>query len=133
MGSSLERTGVVSSTVKPRRGEVWWAVLDPVIGHELGGHIEGQPRPVVIVSDDYLNQGALEKVIVVPMSTVARGYASHVAFPLQGGRKPSFLYCEDVRSISTRRLTQRAYPAPIPRPILEEVEKKLRFLLALAG
>jgi mRNA-degrading endonuclease toxin of MazEF toxin-antitoxin module len=51
----------------PRRGEVWWAVLDPVIGQELGGHIEGEPRPVVVVSADDMNTGPSGKVLVVPM------------------------------------------------------------------
>jgi mRNA-degrading endonuclease toxin of MazEF toxin-antitoxin module len=36
--------------VKPKRGEIWGVVLDPVEGSEMGGHSEGEPRPVVVLS-----------------------------------------------------------------------------------
>jgi mRNA-degrading endonuclease toxin of MazEF toxin-antitoxin module len=36
----------------PRRGELWLAALDPVVGREQGGR-----RPVLIVSTDPVNTG----------------------------------------------------------------------------
>lgn len=38
------------SGAKPKRGEIWGAVLDPVEGSEMGGHSEGEPRPIIVLS-----------------------------------------------------------------------------------
>lgn len=48
-----------------RRGEVWWAVLQPRTGSEQSGR-----RPVVVLSHDSFNQTAnWNSVIVIPCST----------------------------------------------------------------
>jgi len=60
----------------PKRGEVWWTDLDPVVGRELGRKI----RPVVIVLDDELNRSGAEKVVVVPSTTQPR----EVVWPYPG-------------------------------------------------
>ncbi len=36
--------------MKPKRGEIWGVVLDPVEGSEMGGHTPGEPRPVIVLS-----------------------------------------------------------------------------------
>jgi mRNA interferase MazF len=95
----------------------------------MGGHLEGEARPVLVVSDDAVNQGPLQKVIVVPLSTRNRGYPTHVPLPPQ--RPRSFIYCEDVRSISILRLKNRAYPAPVPNVVMEQVQDRLRLLMRL--
>jgi hypothetical protein len=41
------------------------------------------------------------------------------------------VYCEDVRSISLLRLKERAYREPVPKPVMAEVERRLKLLLAL--
>jgi mRNA interferase MazF len=108
---------------------VWWAVLDPVVGTEMGGHLENEARPVLIVSDDSLNAGPLDKVIAIPMTTRERGYPSHVPV----GRPPrrSFITCENVRSISLLRLKERVVANPVPSAVMHEVEARLRILLGL--
>lgn len=51
-----------------RRGEVWWAVLQPRSGSEQSGR-----RPVVVLSHDSFNQTLnWNSVIVVPCSTSAQ-------------------------------------------------------------
>ena len=44
----------------PRRGEIYFVDLEPIIGHEQGGR-----RPVVVVSNDIVNNHPLV-VLVVP-------------------------------------------------------------------
>src|ERR1700686_4436956 len=88
----------------PSRGDVWLADLNPVRGREQAGM-----RPCLIVSVDLFNQSPADLVIVVPLTTRARGIRTHVPIdPPEGGvREKSFIKCEDVRSISSERLTSR--------------------------
>jgi len=110
----------------PGRGEIWLADLDPTRGRERAGL-----RPVLIVSVAAFNQSKAELVVVIPLTTTARGIPWHVAVaPPDGGVKNhSFLMCEAVRSISKDRLLKRWGAVSIS--ILEEVEDRLRILLGL--
>lgn len=59
------------------RGSVVWAVLDPASGRE-----QARRRPVVVVAaEDYLD--AVTTLVVVPVTTVDRGWPNHVL--LRGG------------------------------------------------
>ena len=52
----------------PRRGDVWWANLDPVIGPEIA-----KRRPVVVIGHDIVN-ARRRTVIVVPLSSSPTPY-----------------------------------------------------------
>lgn len=88
----------------PRQGEVWAVDLDPVRGHEQGGE-----RPALILSVDKWNEGPAGLVVVAPITKAFKGVPLHVRIdPPEGGFKvPSYVKPEDVRSISTERLTAR--------------------------
>ena len=113
----------------PRRGEVWWADLDPVVGRELGRKV----RPVLVVSNDAMNAGPSEKVIVVPSSTQGAAAPSRIAFTVRTAQGPrtSYFCCEDVRGISTERLRNRMASSLVPGPVLAQVEDALRTLMEL--
>jgi mRNA interferase MazF len=113
----------------PRRGEIYWADLDPVVGHELGRKI----RPVVIVSSDEMNSSPAEKVIIVPTTTQPHNVPSRVAWDVRtpAGIRRSYFCCDDVRSISVERTRGRIGLGTIPGAIMTEIEKILRSLLAL--
>jgi len=86
-----------------KRGEIYYANLDPVIGSEQGGI-----RPVLIIQNDLGNRFS-PTVIVLPL-TSRMGKANlptHVPImPPQGGiRKPSLILCEQVRTLEKSRLT----------------------------
>src|SRR5438552_12530107 len=89
---------------EPRRGEVWFGTLDPVQGREQAGE-----RPLLIVSDDLFNLSAADLVIALPLTTRHKGIPYHVEItpPEAGLRQRSFIKCEDVRSLSKARLSQR--------------------------
>ncbi len=110
-----------------RRGEIWIADLDPVVGHE-----QGRRRPVLIVSTDRFNQGSASLVIVVPLTTADRHLSSHVEIlPPDGGVKQRcFAMCEMVRSISKDRLTGVRW-GRVSDPIMRAVEDRLTVLLEL--
>lgn len=88
----------------PKRGEVWWVVLDPTRGREQAGR-----RPALVLSADLLNASAAGIVSALPITSRDRGIRSHVAIePPEGGLAvPSWILCEQVRTISRERLLGR--------------------------
>ena len=109
-----------------RRGEVWLLDFGEPIGREQAGG-----RPAVIVSDDEVNDGPSGLVIVVPITSAHRGLPSHIELddPATGLDETSYAKCEDIKSVSDRRLIARLGVAP-PEAVFE-VGRVLRFLLAL--
>lgn len=110
----------------PSRGEIWLVDLEPARGHEQGGQ-----RPALVVSVDPLNHGPAGLVILLPLTTRAKGVPSHVMIrPPEGRvRQVSYIKCEDVRSVSKERLSRR-WGAVSPAT-LAAVEERLRLLLGL--
>jgi mRNA interferase MazF len=110
----------------PSRGDIWLADLNPIKGREQAGM-----RPCLVVSVDLFNQSPAELVIVVPLTTKARGIRTHVPLkPPEGGvRELSYIKCEDVRSISTERLTSRW--GVVSRATMCNVEDCLRILMGV--
>ena len=92
------------SFVKPRRGEVWLVDFGKPVGRAQAGR-----RPALVVSADALNEGPAGLVIVVPITTAPRGLPSHVEIePGDSGLDDvSYAKCEDIKSISDRRLVAR--------------------------
>jgi mRNA interferase MazF len=79
-------------------------LLDPVRGHEQGGF-----RPALVISNDAFNQTPHELCVVVPITRTERGARSHIMIlPPEGGlTAPSFIMCEQERSLGTTRLRRR--------------------------
>jgi len=111
---------------EPSRGEVWLVDLSPVRGHEPAGR-----RPGLVISVDPFNHGPAELVVLVPLTTKAKGIPFHVEVrPPEGGLdRVSYIKCEDLRSVSKKRLVQRL--GRVSRATLEEVEDRIRILLGL--
>jgi mRNA interferase MazF len=114
----------------PRRGELYWADLDPVVGAELGRKV----RPVAIVSVDDFNRGG-DKVVIVPSTTVHRDLPTRVLWrvPTPTGPRDSYFCCEDVRAISTQRLRGRIGRGSLPAPVIDSIARVLWYLLGLRG
>ena len=108
------------------RGEIWLADLNPIRGHEQAGI-----RPCLIVSVDLFNQSPAGLVIVLPVTTKGKGIRSHVCInpPEAGIKETSYIKCEDIRSISTERLTSRW--GVVSPDTMTEVEDRLRILIGL--
>lgn len=108
------------------RGEIWLVSLDPTKGREQAGM-----RPALVISVDQFNHGSAELVVVVPITSKAKGVPLHVEVrPPEGGlTMTSFVKCEDVRSISTSRLVRRL--GKVSNETVESVEDRLRIILGL--
>jgi mRNA interferase MazF len=112
--------------MNPTRGEIWRGTLDPVPGREQAG-----TRPVLVVSEDRFNRSPAGLVVVVPLTTRREGVPLHVRVePPEGGhRSTSFVKCEDIRSVSKSRPSERL--GEVSASTMAEVEDRLRRLLAL--
>jgi mRNA interferase MazF len=84
--------------MNPSGGDVVYATLDPVRGTKQAGI-----RPVVVISA--VSMGT--RVIVVPMTTTRRNWATRIRVDLHG--IDSDAMCEQVRTIDTSRLTEDLY------------------------
>jgi mRNA interferase MazF len=92
-----------------RRGEIWLADLEPIVGSEARGR-----RPVILVSNDAANVQAERLgrgvLTVVPVtSNTARVFPFQVLMsPEESGlERASKAQAEQVRSIDSRRLERR--------------------------
>lgn len=111
---------------RPSRGEVWTVDLNPTIGHEQAGK-----RPALVVSEDSFNQSAAELAIILPLTSRAKGIRSHVEVRKgeAGLKTVSYIKCEDVRSVSTKRLSRRL--GFVSQKTMDAVEDVLRILMGL--
>ena len=112
--------------VQPSRGEVWLIDLNPTRGHEQAG-----VRPGLVVSTDLFNHGPAGLVVILPLTTRARGIPMHVMLePSEGGvHQRSFIKPEDVRSVTTGRLLRRW--GSVSSATMAAIEDRLRILLEL--
>ena len=63
----------MNNSIKPFRGEVWFADLDPMRGRE-----QAKKRPCIVISANDFNQGYAGLCIVVPLTTKNRRNPLHV-------------------------------------------------------
>ncbi|MGI8697137.1 MAG: type II toxin-antitoxin system PemK/MazF family toxin [Mycobacteriales bacterium] len=108
------------------RGSLVLVSFDPTQGHEQRG-----ARPAVVVSSPRYLSSVRGLVIVVPITSVDRGWPHHV---LIGGntsalRKRSFAMTEQPRTISQERI--RRHSGSADERTLAEVDRWLRDFLAL--
>ena len=105
-------------------GDIVWVAPDPAVGREQAGR-----RPALIVAgDDYL--ATVDSLaVVVPVTSVDRGWPNHV--PITGAALPdtSWAMTEQVRTISRERIVGHAGRAD--EPTLAEVRQWIRDFLGL--
>ena len=85
------------------RGDVFWADLNPVRGHEQGGQ-----RPVVVISDDVFNARS-GTLIAMAITSQAQRAGFPLTLELTGLKlpKPSWIKISQVRTLSVQRLGKR--------------------------
>jgi mRNA interferase MazF len=109
-----------------KRGEEWLARFNPVVGHGQGG-----PRPALIVSSDGWNGPPGNLVTVVPITSQPRRLPSRVRVmpPEAGLDRESWVIGEQVRTVSTQRLTRRL--GVVMPATMRAVADNVRLLLEL--
>jgi mRNA interferase MazF len=88
----------------PRRGEIFLADLDPIVGREQKGR-----RPFLVLSLHDMNKAPADLVIGVPLTTTERPSNLHVRIePGESGLpRVSYAMPEMIRSISAERFRRR--------------------------
>jgi mRNA interferase MazF len=126
----LGATAKVAEAQALKRGEIFWADLDPRSGSERRGR-----RPVVIVAHDGFNLAARWRtVIVVPLSTSkAQEERGPTSVPLPSGAgglaRSSFALCHQVTTLDRAKLAERV--GALPSSLLAAVDGGLRAAMDL--
>lgn len=106
------------------RGEIYWAELNPVRGHEQAGL-----RPVLVISNDFLNERSGTVVAMAITSQVQlAGFPLTLQLTSVQLPKPSWVKINQVRTLSIERLQRR-----IGRIGEEELSKIIEGLFELVG
>jgi mRNA interferase MazF len=85
------------------RGDVYWADLDPVRGHEQGGQ-----RPVLVVSHDIFNERSGTVIAMAITSQPQRaGFPLTWKPPTKLARRDAWIKISQLRTLSTQRLGKR--------------------------
>lgn len=109
-------------TRPPRRGDVYWVNLDPVIGTEIR-----KTRPAVIVSNDSCNRYGTRVVVLPITSNVESLYPGEARVEVKG--KPGRALGDQIRSVDKTRLGGRA--ATLTSAEMARIDEALAVTLAL--
>lgn len=110
-----------------KRGDIYYAGLDPAIGSE-----QARRRPVLIVSNDANNRAANTVTVLPVTSQVAVVRSFEVLLPAAGTglRQDSKALAQQIRTISKERITGRRLGA-VPDEVMQAVERAIRIHLDL--
>ncbi|MDI6870151.1 MAG: type II toxin-antitoxin system PemK/MazF family toxin [Bacillota bacterium] len=114
--------------MRVRRGEIYYADLNPVTGSEQGGL-----RPVLVLQNDLGNQHSPTTIVAAITSRIHKArLPTHVCVPKgdKGGlTKDSVILLEQLRTVDKQRLRRKV--ATLDRLHMEEVNEALGISLGL--
>ena len=103
-----------------KRGDIFYADLNPVVGSEQGGI-----RPVLVVQNNVGNRHS-PTIVVLPLSTAKKHYLpTHIH--IRGSKtlpKDSIVLAEQIRTIDRYRL--KSYVGSVDFELMEKVEKAMK-------
>ncbi len=108
-----------------KRGEMYFADLNPVIGSEQGGI-----RPVLIVQNDIGNKFSPTVIVLAITSRIEKAkLPTHVEVPVgvSGLKRDSVILGEQVRTLEKKRLRERL--GQLSEPMMQRVDEALRISL----
>lgn len=118
------------------RGRIYVLDLTPGTddtGGDGGQDRRGRKRPVLVVQNDWGNAYA-DTTIVVPLSSdvPSRAYPFHVELPADILGKPGVILCEQIWTVSRRRVDPRSL-AECPAWLMDQVDEALTHSLGLSA
>ncbi len=116
------------TSIQIKRGEIYYAALDPVVGSETG-----KTRPVLIIQNDIGNVYSPTTIVAV----ITEYSEKKATYPIctvigttAGLKKDSIVNLSQIRTIDKRRLIGPKLGA-VPDDIMEKVNTAIRNSLAL--
>lgn len=111
-----------------RRGQIFLAGLDPVVGSEQGG-----VRPVLVVQNNVGNRHAGTVIVAALTSRSKPGLPTHVALPAGAGAAGggSTVMLEQIRTIDKSRLLRSL--GSLDRALMRRVDAAIAVSLGLRG
>ena len=108
------------------RGEIYYAALDPVYGHEQGG-----TRPVLVLQNDVGNFYSPTLIVTAATRRTFKkpSQPTHVVLDDAEGLAPSLFMLEVIRTIDKRRV--RSYVGKLTEEQMEQIDAALRVSLHL--
>lgn len=107
-----------------KRGDIFYADLDPVVGSEQGG-----VRPVLVVQNNVGNKHS-PTVVVVPISSVRKkDLPVHIQIRYSGVPRNSTVLAEQIRTIDRRRLQK--YVGSLDREFMKEIDRILKISIGV--
>jgi mRNA interferase MazF len=110
-----------------KRGEIWLAALDPIIGRELA-----KTRPVVVISNDVANRRSGTSTVVPVTSQRLENiwpYEVFLALGAGGLPKDSKAKADQIRSLDQSRFIRRL--GQLPPDVVELIERAVRIHLGM--
>ena len=110
-----------------RRGDIFWADLDPVKGSE-----QGKTRPVLIIQNDVGNERSPVTIIACITSNLTRkDYPTNVCILVKDTRleSDSVVLLNQIRTIDKTRLKSKTGQVPVHKML--EVDEALKISLNL--
>ena len=106
------------------RGDIFWADLEPVRGHEQGGH-----RPVLVLSHEVFNERS-GTVIAVALTSRRQQFDFPLILEVRSARLPkqSWIKISQIRTLATKRLGKK-----LGRVTPEELDRVIEGLLDIIG
>ena len=106
----------------PRRGEIWWARLDPTVGSEIK-----KTRPCLVISSTVTTERR-RTVVVIPLSSSTRP-APPLTVRVKCAGRQAVAVIDQMRAIAKERLTKRI--EDVSPEQLMAIEDSLREVLEL--
>lgn len=106
----------------PKRGEVYWANLDPTVGTEIN-----KKRPCLIISGDEGNEVSSRITVAAITSSVKTVHPFQVKIHMKG--KDGKVLLNQIRTIDKQRLDAKI--ASLDKATMLQVDKALKISLAL--
>jgi len=110
-----------------RRGEIFYADLNPVVGSEQGG-----TRPVLVIQNDIVNQYSPTTIIAAITSQITKAkLPTHVEVRARrsGLERDSVILTEQIRTIDKSRLKEKV--AVLDEEVMLRVDEAIEISLGL--
>lgn len=111
-----------------KRGEIYYAELNPVVGSEQGG-----TRPVLVIQNDIGNQYSPTTIVVAITSQISKAkLPTHVEVKAKrsGLERNSVILTEQIRTIDKSRLKEKV--AVLDQEVMLRVDEAIEISLGLA-